>query len=105
VPLVDAEQLLTEVSEHHIPGSQWLVDHVHPTIEGHQLIGEAIADLCVHEHLVTPTNAEWKDDRRVLYTEHLTRLGEAYFHRGKQRLEGLKLWTQGRAKKVRAGSQ
>jgi len=101
VSLVDAEQLLTELSEHQIPGSKWLVDHVHPTIEGHQRIGEALAELCVSEHLTTPTNFAWKSYRRALYTAHLSRLGEAYFHRGKQRLEGLKLWTQGRAKKVK----
>ncbi len=105
VPIVDAEQLLTALSEHQIPGSQWLVDHVHPTIEGHQRIGEALAELCVSEHLTTPTNSEWRKGRRALYTEHLSGLGEAYFHRGKQRLEGLMLWTQGRAKKIRAGTE
>ncbi len=104
VPLVDAEQLVTAVSEHQIPGSQWLVDHVHPTIEGHQLIGEAIADKCVQAHFTTPTNADWKLTRKELYAEHLRGLGEAYFHRGKQRLEGLKLWTQGRAKKARTAT-
>ena len=104
VPLVDAEQLVTAVSEHQIPGSQWLVDHVHPTIEGHQLIGEAIADKCVQTHFTTPTNADWKLTRKELYAEHLRGLGEAYFHRGKQRLEGLKLWTQGRAKKARTAT-
>lgn len=105
VPLVDAEHLLAEVSEHQIPGSQWLVDHVHPTIEGHQRIGEALAELCVHEHLIQPANSNWVTDRRALYTQHLSGLGETYFHRGKQRLEGLMLWTQGRAKKVKAGGQ
>jgi lysophospholipase L1-like esterase len=104
VPLIDAEQLITDLSEHQIPGSQWLVDHVHPTIEGHQRIGEAVAELCVEEHLNTPTNADWKTGRRTLYTEHLRGLGEAYFHRGKQRLEGLTLWTQGRAKKVKSAA-
>ena len=105
VPLVDAEQLLSAVSEHEIPGSQWLVDHVHPTIEGHQLIGEALAELCLREQITTTTNGNWKTFRKELYTNHLSGLSEAYFHRGKQRLEGLKLWTQGRAKKMRAVPQ
>ncbi len=105
VPYVDAEQLLAERCEHHIPGSQWLVDHVHPTIEGHQLIGEALAELCVQQHWVTPTNSDWITHRKGLYKEHLSELGEAYFHRGKQRLEGLMLWTQGRAKKIKGGPQ
>lgn len=105
VPVVDAEKLFADLSEHGIPGSQWLVDHVHPTIEGHQRIAEALAEVCEKEHLVVPSNAQWKADRRTLYTEHLSRLGEAYFHRGKQRLEGLMLWTQGRAKKIKAGTK
>ena len=104
LPLVDAEQLISDLSEHQLPGSQWLVDHVHPTIEGHQRIGEAIAELCVQERLVMPTNSDWRTDRKTFYTEHLSSLGEAYFHRGKQRLEGLMLWTQGRAKKVKAAA-
>lgn len=105
VPLVDAERMFSELSEHEIPGSQWLVDHVHPTIEGHQRIGEGLAEVCIQEHFTVPTNSDWKTDRQALYAQHLSGLGEAYFHRGKQRLEGLLLWTQGRAKKVKAASQ
>ena len=101
VPLIDAEKLICEHSEHQLTSSQWLIDHVHPTIEGHQLIGEAMAELCVNEGWVTVTQGDWEAARTVLYDAHLRELGEAYFHRGKQRLEGLMLWTQGRAKKMK----
>jgi lysophospholipase L1-like esterase len=104
VPLVNAENLISSRSEHQLPGSHWLVDHVHPTIEGHQLIGEALAELCVQEHIATPTASNWRTTRKELYAEHLRGLGEAYFHRGKQRLEGLMLWTQGRAKKMKTNA-
>ena len=102
VPLLDAERLISDRSEHQIPSSQWLIDHVHPTIEGHQLIGEALAELCINKRLVAQSDAEWLSTRKELYETHLRGLGEEYFHRGKQRLEGLLLWTQGRAKKLKA---
>ncbi len=100
IPCVDSEQLFADRSEHEIIGSTWLVDHVHPTIEGHQLLGEALAEAAVQAKITAPTNPNWEVDREVLYQQHLSGLGEDYFHRGKQRLEGLLLWTQGRAKKV-----
>ncbi len=101
VPLLDAEQLISDSSENQLPSSQWLIDHVHPTVEGHQLIGEALAELCVKERLVTERLGDWKAVRADLYSAHLRELGEPYFHRGKQRLEGLMMWTQGRAKKMK----
>ncbi len=101
IALVDAEQLLSKVSEHQVTDSQWLIDHVHPTIEGHQLIGEALAELCVEKQIVCPTVVDWRVSQKRDYAKHLAQLDEAYFHRGKQRLEGLMLWTQGRAKKTK----
>ena len=102
VPLLDAERLISDASDHQLPSTQWLIDHVHPTVEGHQLIGDALTELCIAERFIAPTNPNWKSDRKLLYEAHLQGLGEAYFHRGKQRLEGLLLWTQGRAKKSKA---
>jgi lysophospholipase L1-like esterase len=101
VPLLDAERLLAERSQHGIVGQTWLVDHIHPTVAGHQLLGEELAELCFDRGLVPVPEAEWLTRRRQLYEEHLATLGEVYFQRGKQRLAGLMLWTQGRAKKVR----
>jgi tetratricopeptide (TPR) repeat protein len=101
IPLVDAEELLADLSPHGIVGNKVLVDHIHPTIEGHQILGEAAAQLCISQGIVDSPVANWQSVRKEMYREHLDSLGEAYFHRGKQRLEGLILWTQGRAKKIR----
>ncbi len=101
VPVVDAEKMFEDLSEHGVVGANWLVDHVHPTIEGHQKIGEAIAEVFFEKRWVSITRFDWKDQVQETYRSHLRTLGEAYFHRGKQRLEGLRLWTEGRAKKVR----
>tara|TARA_R110002049_G_scaffold27321_2_gene94157 strand:- start:326021 stop:327391 length:1371 start_codon:yes stop_codon:yes gene_type:complete len=79
-----------------IADPQWFVDHVHPTIAGHQRIAEAIAA----EFQI----AGWGNQDDVAaerYRESVTRqmsmLGEEYFARGKQRLEGLRRWASGRA--------
>jgi hypothetical protein len=104
VPLLDAEQLFSERSEHGIVGQTWLVDHIHPSVEGHQLLGEELAKLCFKYGLAEAPVDDWLKRRRQLYEQHLQTLGEAYFYRGQQRLAGLMLWTQGRAKKVRAAT-
>lgn len=101
VPMIDADQLLIDRSPHGIVGNNWLVDHVHPSIEGHQLLGEALCEVCLREGWLPERNAQWRETRTEAIRAHLRSLGEDYFHRGKQRLEGLILWTQGRAKKIR----
>ena len=102
VPTVDAEQLFAKRSEHGLVGDRWLVDHIHPTVAGHQLLGQELAELCLSFEIVPEANPKWRDELEDAFARHLSELDESYFHRGKQRLEGLKLWTQGRAKKIRA---
>ncbi len=41
-PLVDVQKLFADRSPGGITGDAWLVDHVHPSIVGHQLIAEAL---------------------------------------------------------------
>ena len=79
-----------------IPDPEYFVDHLHPSITGHQKIAERLA--------VALKSLGWKLDLAKStndYTErikqHLQKLDESYFARGKQRLEGLQKWTQGRA--------
>ncbi|MEQ1829302.1 MAG: SGNH/GDSL hydrolase family protein [Pirellula sp.] len=95
----DVDAMFRNVSKDGIVGNQWLVDHVHPRIEGHQLMGERLAELLIREKWVKPNSDDWREHRSETYRKHLGQLGEEYFVRGKQRLSGLMLWTQGRAKK------
>ena len=78
-----------------IPDPAWFLDHVHPTIKGHQVI----ADRCFEAMRVLPWVKQPSDESiyRSKITNHLSSLDEAYFARGKQRLEGLRRWTKGRA--------
>ncbi len=101
VPLVDAETLFANRSPHGLVGNQWLVDHIHPNLDGHQLLGEELAQRCFEEEIFPAPAEDWKIRRQKLFEEHLSQLNEAYFQRGKQRLAGLLLWTQGRAKKIK----
>ena len=95
-PLVDAAQVIAARSPDGIPGNDWYVDHVHPTIGGHQLIARAIAAQFTSHGWLTRV-AEWPEDQRVkTYTAHLTALGPAYLADGKRRVGWLEDWAKRR---------
>jgi hypothetical protein len=94
--------MFESISDHSLVGDRWLVDHVHPRIEGHQLMGEKIAELLLSNRWMEVQDMDWKSHRVEHYRKHLSGLSDDYFLRGKQRLEGLLLWTQGRARLGRA---
>jgi len=95
-PLVDARQLLEDKSAGGITGDKVLIDHVHPTIESHQSIAKALLDKMIQLKIVVP-RTDWEKVQFEHYRNHLNQLPKAYYERGKQRLAGLRLWTQGRA--------
>ena len=93
-PLVDAAQIIAARSPDGIPGNDWYVDHVHPSIGGHQLIARTIAAQFPARGWL-PAAAEWPEAQRVkTYTSHLTSLGPAYLADGKRRLAWLEDWAK-----------
>ena len=44
VAVVDFVKLVASRSDHDTPGAEFFLDHVHPTIEGHRLLAEALID-------------------------------------------------------------
>ena len=44
VTVVDFVKLIESKSSHAVPGEDWFLDHVHPTIEGHRVLALAIMD-------------------------------------------------------------
>ena len=44
-PLFDYQAFLAKRSEHGIPGDDWFLDHVHPTVEGHRLLALELVSL------------------------------------------------------------
>ena len=80
---------------------EFFVDHLHPSIRGHQVLGKAIADNMIQNGLFSglprPQDALLAEQRfEALALQHLAGLGEAYYVRGRQRLEGLRRWAAGR---------
>lgn len=94
--LVDVRKFYDEHSDAGIPGSYLLVDHVHPSIAGHQLIANLLADELVRCGFLQPVE-DWQATRDRRYREHLASLDELYFSKGQERLEMLRRWTQGYA--------
>ena len=84
-----------------IADPQLFVDHLHPSIKGHQILGTAIADSMIQNDLFMelsrPSDTHLIEKRyQALSQQHLATLSEAYYARGKQRLKGLRRWAAGR---------
>ncbi|HID76134.1 MAG TPA: SGNH/GDSL hydrolase family protein [Planctomycetaceae bacterium] len=94
-PVVDVRRIFEMTSDHGIPDNRYLLDHVHPTIEGHQLIGAALCGELIRQGIVHPVDG-WKEVRKELFQKHLDSLDNLYFLRGMERLEALRCWTQGK---------
>lgn len=99
-PLVDVQRLFEQKSPHGIVGSDQLVDHVHPSIEGHQRIADALADKLVEMEIVRPA-PDWQEKKRRRYRAQLDGLDDFYYIQGSQRLQSLRLWAKGRAEAIR----
>lgn len=99
LPLVDAMEFFSTQTDDGIPGRESLVDHVHPTIRGHQQIADLIIDEMRSQKIIA-----FKIDRPAtndLYRQHLESLDHFYFERAKDRLNGLQRWTEGKVRRVR----
>ena len=96
IPLLDAEALIAERCRGGIPDDSWLVDHVHPSIRGHQVIADAIAGWMIAEGALQP-EAGHDQRRAAAYQAHLASLDSFYFEEGRRRLEHLRDWARGRA--------
>lgn len=96
LPFVDIRELIEQRSKHRMPDQEWLVDHVHPNINGHQLIADAITDVLVDRQFVKGPG-HWRAQREALWQTHLESLGEGYYQTGFEHLMMLKTWTRERA--------
>ena len=100
LPLIDWQQLLEAQDDHCALGSNFMVDHVHPTIQGHQLLAEAVVAQMVIENWWPEALVEGSQsslpNHRQLFAKHLESLDARYFAHGQLRLENLRQWTQGR---------
>jgi len=95
-PLINVQQVLLDHGGEAILGDKMLVDHVHPSFEGHRAIAGALAMEMDRRGWFLPS-AGWADKRQVAYQKHFSSLDDRYFLRGRRMLQGLRAWTQGRA--------
>jgi lysophospholipase L1-like esterase len=100
VPFVDVRCRIESLSRDHIPDDRYLLDHVHPSIEGHKLIAQWLMDDLIRQGVVKPVDG-WKDAREQAFRKHFESLDALYFFKGAQQLESLRRWTQGKASGVR----
>ena len=100
VPLVDVRAFFEAKAPNRLPGSESLVDHVHPTIHGHQQIAGLLVAEMQRQALVAGTTDETKE--ADLYERHLESLDFMYFQRAKDRLAGLQRWAQGKTTQERS---
>jgi len=94
-PFVDVKALIEARTEDGIPGNEWLLDHVHPNIAGHQLIADSLYAVMEKMKLVE-TPEDWRARRDELWRAHLGSLDEAYYAHGSARLKRLQEWSRSR---------
>jgi tetratricopeptide (TPR) repeat protein len=97
-PLVDAEALISANSRSGFPDEQWMVDHVHPTMAGHELIAQALVGKLTELGIVQP-GPDWEQSYDQARAEHLQRLPFVYFERGRDRLRSEQGWARGLVKR------
>lgn len=101
VPHLDAHALLEQDSPHGMLGDGWLVDHVHPSPEGHQRIAVALLAMMADMGLVAPGD-EWRASCDAAFQDHMSGLPDFYFLKGERTIESLRAWTRGDAAGPRA---
>ena len=98
VPLLDAHELLESQSPGGILGEPQLVDHVHPSFDGHRQIGLALAREVRSIGLIeSPMDDVWQRESLALMRQQFESLGPDYLYRGQRTLEAVRGWTEGRA--------
>lgn len=100
LPLVDVKEFFEGRASDGIPGRESLVDHVHPSIHGHQLISGLLMDEMIRSGWVESSGVSSDSER--LFASHLESLPYLYFELGKDRLAGLKRWAEGKVTREKA---
>ena len=96
VPFLDAHRLLESKTDDGILDNAWMLDHVHPSIQGHRVIAVPLAHHVVHTLSVSPRDG-WHDELDSVFDEHEQNLPPTYYFQGERRLENLRAWTRGEA--------
>ena len=94
IPLVDIRGLILKKSRNGIPGADWFLDHVHPSVRGHQLIANALAEEMAEQGMVHP-DSDWHALRKRMQEAHVESIDNFYFVKGQERLNSVREWARG----------
>ena len=97
--VIDVQEHFAEQSLAHIPGDNLFLDHVHPTIRGHQLIAGYLFERMVAQAIIKQP-VDFTVQRSNRFRSHLESLSEVYYQQGEIRLKGLQMWSRGQAGRV-----
>ena len=100
--VVDVGKLFARLSGDGIP-YKFMLDHVHPSIEGHRLIADVLTEELIGQGVVDPV-ADWLDGQDQKAHQYVDSLGRLYLEKGREQLEALRLWTMGKASRERPKS-
>ena len=94
-PTVDAKTLFESKSPQGIPGNNFFVDHVHPTIEAHQQIAQRVVQ-AVHAKgwLAKSYKPRTQGQLRAAYRRHFRALGDTFISGAGQRVKWVEGWAQ-----------
>ena len=105
IPSFDANEFFKMRSSDGLVGAESLVDHVHPSIAGHQRLARSLLDRLVQLDLVPCSNVELDHEFETQLAQdienHLADLPYLYFELGKDRLKGLRRWASGQVTRRR----
>lgn len=99
-PVIDLVHDFEAKSQGGILGDDWLVDHVHPSIKGHQFVARLLVDELVREGRLR-LSPGWEAERDRRFEAQIASLDDFYFLKGQKQLGNLRLWAQGRGDRVR----
>lgn len=99
-PYLDAHEFFRARSQMGIVGDAELVDHVHPSIAGHQQLALELQRVMVEQELISIENCDIAARERR-WERRMASLKPLYFHKGMQHLKALQGWAAGRAEQER----
>lgn len=75
-------------------GFDLFLDHVHPTIRGHQMIGRMLAETIQSREIIEVTEQVAQSDSRGLVARRMAERPAAYFSNGRRRIGWLEDWAR-----------
>jgi tetratricopeptide (TPR) repeat protein len=96
VVLADVEAFFIRVAEHGIPGNDLFVDHVHPSIEGQQMVAWVIVDAATKAGIVPLSADTWQQSMpaaRAYLAQRSAEIPERYRSMGEWGVGRLFFWA------------